>query len=110
MGRGEGFPIDGYSGSDCKEICREAIVRISHEHARKLDALSESDELDGACVAALDPPPLRAACMADFEKAIERLSASVAEQGPEMGKVQEWNAQYGEVKGKRNAAPSSLYL
>ena len=49
--------------------------------------------------------------MADFEKAIERLSASVAEQGPEMGKVQEWNAQYGEVKGKRSsAAPSSLYL
>jgi len=102
--------LDGYSGSDCKEICREAIVRISHEHARKLDALSASDELDGACVAALDPPPLRAACMADFEKAIERLSASVAEQGPEMGKVLEWNAQYGEVKGKSRAAPSSLYL
>ena len=54
--------------------------------------------------------PLRAASMADFEKAISRLSASVAEQGPEMGKVLEWNAQYGEVKGKRNAAPSSLYL
>ena len=102
--------LEGYSGSDCKEICREAIVRISHEHARKLDALSASDELDGACVAALDPPPLRAACMADFEKAIERLSASVAEQGPEMGKVLEWNAQYGEVKGKNRAAPSSLYL
>ena len=48
--------------------------------------------------------------MADFEKAIERLSASVAEQGPEMGKVQEGNAQYGEVKGKSRAAPSSLYL
>ena len=26
--------LEGYSGSDCKEICREAIVRISHEHAR----------------------------------------------------------------------------
>ena len=102
--------LEGYSGSDCKEICREAIVRISHEHARKLDALSASDELDGACVAALDPPPLRAACMSDFERAIERLSASVAEQGPEMGKVLEWNAQYGEVKGKNRAAPSSLYL
>ena len=48
--------------------------------------------------------------MADFEKAISRLSASVAEQGPEMGKVLDWNAQYGEVKGESRAAPSSLYL
>ena len=23
--------LEGYSGSDCKEVCREAIVRISHE-------------------------------------------------------------------------------
>ena len=75
-----------------------------------MDALSATDELDGACVAALDPPPLRAASMSDFERAIERLSASVAEQGPEMGKVQKWNAQYGEVKGESRAAPSSLYL
>jgi hypothetical protein len=48
--------------------------------------------------------------MADFERAIERLSASVAETGPEMSKVLEWNAQYGEVKKKGRAAPSSLYL
>ena len=102
--------LEGYSGSDVKEVCREAIVAISHEHARVLDAQSAADELDGACAAALDPPPLRPACMADFEKAIERLSASVAETGPEMSKVLEWNAQYGEVKKKGRAAPSSLYL
>merc|ERR1719356_1223010 len=29
--------LDGYTGSDLKEVCREAVVRISHEQARALD-------------------------------------------------------------------------
>ena len=58
-----------------------------------------------------EPPELRRRVLpSEPSGAIERLSASVAEQGPEMGKVLEWNAQYGEVKGKNRAAPSSLYL
>lgn len=29
--------LDGYTGSDIKEVCREAVVQISHEQARLLD-------------------------------------------------------------------------
>ena len=29
--------IEGYTGSDIKEVCREAVVQISHEQARMLD-------------------------------------------------------------------------
>lgn len=102
--------LKGYSGSDCKEICREAIVRISHEQAALLEAADTAARLGAAADAALDPPPLRAANMADFDAALDKLAASVAESGPEMAKVLEWNAQYGEVKKKAKAAPTSLYL
>ena len=36
--------------------------------------------------------------------------AYLADSGPEMAKVLEWNAQYGEVKKRTKAAQSSLYL
>merc|ERR1712151_609842 len=29
--------LEGYTGSDIKEICREAVVKISHDQARLLD-------------------------------------------------------------------------
>jgi len=29
--------LDGYTGSDIKEVCREAVVRVSHERARLLE-------------------------------------------------------------------------
>ena len=29
--------LEGYTGSDIKEVCREAVVQISHEQARLLD-------------------------------------------------------------------------
>ena len=47
---------------------------------------------------------------ADFDAAIAKLSSSVAEQGPEMAKVLEWNAQYGEVKKDPKTTPNSLYF
>ena len=85
-------------------------MRISHEHARDLERRAAAAGLAGAGAAALDPPPLRPAARADFDAAIEKLSASVAEQGPEMSKVREWNNQYGEVKSKGRSQPNSLYL
>merc|ERR1712151_1165111 len=35
--------LDGYTGSDIKEVCREAVVQISHEQARLLDLGIEYD-------------------------------------------------------------------
>lgn len=29
--------LDGYTGSDIKEVCREAVVRVAHERARRLE-------------------------------------------------------------------------
>ena len=87
-----------------------AQVRISHEHADELEATALTDDLKAKCAAALDPPKLREARAADFEAAIAKLSSSVADSGPEMAKVLEWNAQYGEVKKRTKAAQSSLYL
>merc|ERR1712232_1267838 len=29
--------LDGYTGSDIKEVCREAVVQISHDQAKMLD-------------------------------------------------------------------------
>ena len=36
--------LDGYTGSDIKEVCREAVVRISHEQERILDNGFDVDE------------------------------------------------------------------
>jgi SpoVK/Ycf46/Vps4 family AAA+-type ATPase len=29
--------LDGYTGSDIKEVCHEAVIQISHEQAQMLD-------------------------------------------------------------------------
>jgi SpoVK/Ycf46/Vps4 family AAA+-type ATPase len=34
--------LEGYTGSDIKEVCREAVVRISHEEALRLEQMGIS--------------------------------------------------------------------
>ena len=34
--------LEGYTGSDIKEVCREAVVRISHEEALRLEQMGTS--------------------------------------------------------------------
>ena len=46
----------------------------------------------------------------DLEKAVAKLSASVNERGREIGKVIDWNEQYGEIKKKKKKKPFSMYL
>jgi SpoVK/Ycf46/Vps4 family AAA+-type ATPase len=29
--------LEGYTGSDIKEVCREAVVRVAHERAKMLE-------------------------------------------------------------------------
>ena len=33
--------LEGYTGSDIREVCREAVVRIAHEESKKLDEVSK---------------------------------------------------------------------
>jgi SpoVK/Ycf46/Vps4 family AAA+-type ATPase len=97
--------LDGYTGSDIKEVCREACVKVAHERAHALETrsaigagvgLAIDEELDDVLMEA----PLRPVSMDDFRAALRKLKASVDDTGREMGKVLEWNEKYGEVKRK----------
>lgn len=97
--------LDGYSGSDVKEVCREAVVSVANSQAAKLDAIN-----DARSPFLAQAQDLRPVCAADFDAAISKLKSSVAEHGPEMTRVHEWNQQYGEVKKKAAPPAASLYL
>ncbi|KAL9178831.1 hypothetical protein ACHAXT_003962 [Thalassiosira profunda] len=106
--------LEGYTGSDLKEVCREAIVQISHEQARMLDRgelLDETDDEDAEAAGA-GFQTLRPATMADFEGAMRKLKRSVSETGRELAKVWDWNDEYGEIKktNKRDALPQMMNM
>ena len=102
--------LEGYTGSDIKEVCREAVVRISHEQAKMLDqgfADLREDQTKGSL------QRLRPVTMADFEEALTKLKRSVSETGKELARVWEWNDEYGEIKkDKKNHLPqlANMYL
>ena len=103
--------LDGYTGSDIKEVCREAVVQISHEQARILDNgfdVTSSGGVDegedsmpnqDADLSSLQR--LRPVTMGDFDSAISKLKRSVSEKGKELMRVWEWNDEYGEIKKKK---------
>lgn len=102
--------LEGYTGSDIKEVCREAVVQISHEQARLLDqgfVNSREDVTEGSL------QRLRPVTMDDFETALSKLKRSVSEKGRELARVWEWNDEYGEIKKeKANHLPHlmNMYL
>jgi SpoVK/Ycf46/Vps4 family AAA+-type ATPase len=113
--------LEGYTGSDIKEVCREAVVRISHEAAAKLDkaarAMTTSSSLSGATFEEevtdelfMEDTILRPVAKKDLESVLGKLSASVNERGREIQRVVEWNEQYGEIKKKKKRQAMSMYL
>mmetsp|Transcript_31129 Transcript_31129/g.51887 ORF Transcript_31129/g.51887 Transcript_31129/m.51887 type:complete len:309 (-) Transcript_31129:144-1070(-) len=102
--------LEGYTGSDIKEVCREAVVQISHEQARLLDqgfVNTREDVTEGSL------QRLRPVTMEDFETALSKLKRSVSEKGRELARVWEWNDEYGEIKKeKTNHLPHlmNMYL
>lgn len=103
--------LEGYTGSDLKEVCREAVVQISHEQAKLLDqgfgSSSRKDITEGSL------QRLRPVSIADFESALSKLKRSVSEKGRELARVWEWNDEYGEIKKeKKNHLPHlmNMYL
>jgi ATPase family AAA domain-containing protein 1 len=100
--------LEGYTGSDIKEVCREAVVQISHEQAKMLD---EAGGMTSSTAGALQR--LRPVHPDDFERALKKLKRSVSESGRELARVWEWNDEYGEVKKERkNNLPQlmNMYL
>ncbi|CAM9802372.1 unnamed protein product, partial [Laminaria digitata] len=62
--------LEGFTGSDIKEVCREAVVRIAHEKAHELDkaglgGLGEEIDLTAQ---------LRPVTMDDFAEARKKVS------------------------------------
>ena len=113
--------LEGYTGSDIKEVCREAVVQISHEQARMLDQgfedsedgvdLSDDDEGSQVEISMLSLQRLRPVTMADFEKALTKLKKSVSEKGRELQRVVAWNEEYGELKRtKKRDSPQLMNM
>lgn len=121
----------GTVGSDIKEVCREAVVRIAHERAMALenglegldsithsgnrnDSSMEGSSNDswsndssassgrgGGVFEADVNAPLRPVTLKDFKLSMKKLKSSVNDNGREMQKVVEWNSKYGEIKRKK---------
>lgn len=107
--------LEGYTGSDIKEVCREAVVQISHEQAKVLDQglSSISSEIMKRDAPRGSLQRLRPVNTVDFEKALSKLKRSVSEKGRELARVWEWNDEYGEIKKeKKNNLPHlmNMYL
>jgi len=98
--------LEGYTGSDIKEVCREAVVQISHEHAMRLDQgfeMEDGNDDDFSSASSLSAESsgmqrLRPVTMDDFDKAMNKLKRSVSDKGRELMRVWEWNDEYGEIK------------
>ena len=92
--------LEGYTGSDIKEVCREAVVQISHEQARLLDQgfLNSREDVTLGSLQRLRPVTVE-----DFEMALSKLKRSVSEKGRELARVWEWNDEYGEIKKEKKS-------
>jgi SpoVK/Ycf46/Vps4 family AAA+-type ATPase len=90
--------LEGYTGSDLKEVCREAVVQISHEQARLLDQGFDNTRED---ITEGSLQRLRPVTVSDFETAMSKLKRSVSEKGRELARVWEWNDEYGEIKKEK---------
>lgn len=124
--------LEGYTGSDIKEICREAVVRIAHEQAREYEQGVQgafcrfgapfamlSAVIDVHCHVMMlllfcwtvnTSEVLRPITSEDFDKAIQKLRASVNQEGRELSRVWEWNEKFGEIKKKKPRSQFSMYL
>ena len=72
--------LEGYTGSDIKEICREAVVRVCHERARIEEGLEQAQHTS-ADLQLIDTDfdaPLRPVNAADFAVAMKKLKVCTA--------------------------------
>ena len=78
---------DSFSGSDLKHLCQAAALIAANRHI-------DSDNVGPSrvCIG-----------MADFEMAMERVSASVSSAAPALVKLRRWNALYGLSSGSRQS-------
>jgi SpoVK/Ycf46/Vps4 family AAA+-type ATPase len=106
--------LNGYTGSDIKEVCREAVVKVAHESAQALENSATASYISGNYSEFAGPGShkTRPVSMNDFHEAISKLKASVDNSGKEIQKVLDWNEKYGEIKKskKRSSSYMSMYI
>ncbi len=111
----------GFSGSDLKEVCREAVSRVAHERAEALERglllretekknsdnsnSEQSDEEEQQLLLEEEDisSTLRPVTMEDFLVVLKKMKASVDEDGRELQRVLEWNEKYGELKKNKRS-------
>ncbi|XWS51393.1 hypothetical protein CRYUN_Cryun12cG0172700 [Craigia yunnanensis] len=99
--------IDGYSGSDLKNLCVTAAHRPIKEILEK-----EKNEQSAALAEGKPPPPLSGSAdirplnMEDFKYAHEKVCASVSSESVNMTELLQWNELYGEGGSRRKKALS----
>jgi SpoVK/Ycf46/Vps4 family AAA+-type ATPase len=99
--------LDQYSGSDLRELCREAVVSVSNTRARELEALRAKGEPlpEGSAL------QLREVNRKDFEAATAKIRPSVTKDSAVRKRVQEWNEEFGEGgTGARSDLLRSMFL
>lgn len=102
--------LEGHSGSDIKEICREAVVRVANEKAEYLESGLIPSGSNDISYLSNEFSPLREVMMTDFHEAIKKLKASVADTSRELQRVLEWNQKYGEIKNTKTKTSKKLNL
>ena len=97
--------VCGGSGFLGREVCREAVVRVSHERAHQLETGQGGADQEQDWDA-----PLREVTLGDFKAAMSKMKASVNDNGSALRKVIEWNEKFGEVKRSETKAKRSSSL
>ena len=72
--------LQGYTGSDIKEVCREAVVRVSHERAHQIESgIADLKNNSNSFNVTDFSFTLRPVQMSDFKSAMHKLTSSVDE-------------------------------
>lgn len=110
--------LDGYSGSDIKNLCIAAAYRPIREilaeevksggGAAAAAALAERTDANGGAAnrTTSKPPAIRPLTMEDIELAMREVTPSCSEGASSIAELRKWNEMFGE--GSRGAAHSNL--
>eukprot|EP00916_Digyalum_oweni_P020832 GHVL01034702.1.p1 GENE.GHVL01034702.1~~GHVL01034702.1.p1 ORF type:complete len:970 (+),score=258.83 GHVL01034702.1:212-3121(+) len=87
--------MEGYTGSDVKEVCRRAVTRIANSIA------SQSFKNDTYIDSFRDELKMKPLTNDDFNFALKKVTSSISSSSLEISQIWRWNEEYGEIARKR---------